>query len=110
MAQQLVATGSMAQVVEDALRAVVDPELGMNIVELGLVYLIDAEPQRVTVQMTMTSPGCPVGESIVADARAAIGMALPDAREISVDLVWEPPWSPEMMDEVARGFFGWSQP
>ncbi len=110
MGQQLVATGSIAQVVQDALQTVVDPELGMNVVELGLVYLIDAEPQRIRVEMTMTSPGCPVGESIVADARAAIGMAVPQADEISVELVWDPPWNPEMMSEGARGFFGWSEP
>ena len=110
MGPQLVATGSLAHVVQDALRAVVDPELGMNVVELGLVYLVEAEPQRVRVEMTMTSPGCPMGESILEDARAAIGMAVPEAEEISVELVWDPPWTPEMMSEDARGFFGWSQP
>ncbi len=109
MALQLVATGSLAQLVQDALTSVVDPELGMNVVELGLVYLIDAEPERILVQMTMTSPGCPVGESIVEDARAAIRGALPQAREIGVELVWDPPWTPEMMSEGARGFFGWSK-
>ena len=110
MAQQLVTNGPLAQDVQDALQAVVDPELGMNVVELGLVYRIDADPQRIQVQMTMTSPGCPVGESIVADAVAAIRAALPEAGEVGVELVWDPPWTPEMMSEGARGFFGWSQP
>ncbi len=107
MSNTIETSGPLAQTVCDALRDVVDPELGMNVVDLGLVYRVQADPSRIAVEMTMTSPGCPMGESIVEDARAAIGMALPEVPELSIELVWDPPWTPERMDEQARGFFGW---
>lgn len=91
----------------DALRQVDDPEVGMNVVELGLVYGVELEPHRVAVRMTMTSAACPMGEDIVEDARHALRRAFPDLDEIDVELVWDPPWSPALMSEEARGFFGW---
>ena len=94
--------------VREALRGVEDPEAGMNIVDLGLVYAIDAQPGRVQVQMTMTSPACPVGPYLVDEAAAAIRAAAPEATEVQVDLVWEPPWTPELMSPEARGRFGWA--
>jgi len=101
------ASGPLAQPVCDALRGVVDPELGMNVVDLGLVYRVRADEAAVEGAMTMTSPGCPMGESIVEDARAAIAEAVPGVHRIDVALVWDPPWTPDRMDEQARGFFGW---
>lgn len=107
MSQSIDACGPLAQTVCDALRQVVDPELGMNVVDLGLVYRVEADEARVLVEMTMTSPGCPMGESILEDARAMIREAVPGAQRIDVELVWDPPWTPERMDEQARTFFGW---
>jgi len=94
--------------VREALRSVEDPEAGMNIVDLGLVYAIVAEPGRVRVEMTMTSPACPVGPYLVDEAAAAIRTLAAQGTEISVDLVWEPPWTPERMSADARSRFGWS--
>jgi metal-sulfur cluster biosynthetic enzyme len=94
--------------VREALRSVEDPEAGMNIVDLGLVYAIVAEPGRVRVEMTMTSPACPVGPYLVDEAAAAIRTLAGEGTEISVDLVWEPAWTPERMSADARSRFGWS--
>ena len=94
--------------VREALRSVEDPEAGMNIVDLGLVYAIVAEPGRVRVEMTMTSPACPVGPYLVDEAAAAIRMLAAEGTEVRVDLVWEPPWTPERMSPQARSRFGWS--
>lgn len=93
--------------IRDILRQVVDPELGVNIVDLGLVYRIDLEPGRVLVEMTMTSQACPMGEMIVDDARAALAAALPPEVEAEVRLVWEPPWDPSMMNKRTKLHFGW---
>ncbi len=91
------------------LRQVIDPEVGINIVDLGLIYRIDVEPQKVLIVMTMTSPACPMGEMIMDDIDAAIDAALPRDIHVAVDLVWDPPWSPEMMNAEARQHFGWKK-
>jgi metal-sulfur cluster biosynthetic enzyme len=93
--------------VRDALRQVVDPEAGMNIVDLGLVYDVASGDDGVVVQMTMTSAACPMTEMIVDEAVAALEQALPRGTAVQVTLVWDPPWTPERMSEVARGHFGW---
>jgi metal-sulfur cluster biosynthetic enzyme len=95
------------QEVREALRSVEDPEAGMNIVDLGLVYGIVALPGSVQVEMTMTSPACPVGAYLVDEAVAAIRALAPEGTEVRVDLVWEPPWTPERMSPQARSRFGW---
>jgi len=91
----------------DALRRVDDPEVGMNIVDLGLVYNIDIAPGRVHVDLTMTTPACPMGDLITANALRALGAALPPDTAVDVALVWDPPWTPDMMSESARQTFGW---
>lgn len=93
--------------IRDILRQVFDPEVGMNIVDLGLVYLIEAAPDRVRVEITMTSPACPMGEMIIDEAHAALVDELPDTCRAEVSLVWEPPWDPSMMNEDSRNHFGW---
>jgi metal-sulfur cluster biosynthetic enzyme len=95
------------EAVREALRSVIDPEAGMNIVDLGLVYRIEAAAQRVRVAMTMTTPSCPVGPMLVDQARSAIRAALPETVDVAVDLVWEPPWNAAMMSERAKKHFGW---
>lgn len=91
-----------------ALASVEDPEAGMSIVDLGLVYSIAAEGGRVRVAMTMTSPACPVAPYLVDEATAAIRAVTPEGTDVAVELVWEPPWTPELMSEAAKGRFGWS--
>ena len=93
--------------VYDALRQVDDPEAGMNIVELGLVYRVQTSAGRIDVDMTMTTPACPVAELLVDQARAAIAAIAPEDTDVLVELVWEPIWNPSMMSGIAREHFGW---
>ncbi|MBI5720557.1 MAG: metal-sulfur cluster assembly factor [Burkholderiales bacterium] len=101
----------------DALRTVVDPEVGMNIVDLGLVYGVEigaagAGPGSITavvkVSMTMTSAACPMADLIVDQVHEALAAALPRACAVEVEMVWEPPWTPERMSGLAREQFGWA--
>ena len=96
------------EAVRDLLRQVVDPEVGINIVELGLVYRIDVTPERLLIEMTMTSPACPMGEMIMDDAYEAISESLPATCLPEIVLVWAPPWDPSMMSERSKQTLGWS--
>ncbi len=96
------------EVVRALLRQVVDPEVGINIVDLGLVYRIETSPEGVLIEMTMTSPACPMGEMIMDDAYAALATGLPATCVPEIVLVWEPPWNPSMMNERSRQNLGWS--
>lgn len=89
------------QTILDALRQVIDPEIGCNIVDLGLVYDVAITNAKVTVQMTLTTPGCPMGESIAQGARWAL-LNIEDVADATVEIVWEPPWNPSMMSENGR--------
>jgi len=93
--------------VRDALRQVLDPEAGMNIVDLGLVYGIEVSDASVHIDLTMTSAACPMAEMIVDDVVAAVVAAVPGA-EVDVALVWDPPWTPDRMSDFAREHFGWA--
>ncbi len=93
--------------VREALRQVEDPEAGMNIVDLGLVYLIEVAPEAVHVDMTMTTAACPMTDMIVDQARDAIAALVPAGTTVDVRLVWDPPWTPDKMSGVAREHFGW---
>lgn len=90
-----------------ALRTVQDPELGMNIVDLGLVYAVEATLDRVSADITLTTPTCPLAETVAEDARAALRRAAPEVPEHQVRLVWDPPWKPSMMSDDARRQLGW---
>ena len=92
--------------VRKALRGVKDPELNLNIVDIGLVYDITvSEAGDVHVNMTLTSPGCPSGPEIVGDVKRAIE-DLEGVNSVSVEIVWEPYWTPERMDPRIRAFLG----
>lgn len=93
--------------VKAALRHVKDPELGLNIIDLGLVYEIDVDQETgdVHVQMTLTSPGCPAGPEILSDAQAA-AEALEGVGKVDIELVWTPYWTPEKIDPKLRAFLG----
>jgi metal-sulfur cluster biosynthetic enzyme len=89
----------------DALRTVKDPELNVNIVDLGLVYGIQAKEDEVDVEMTLTSPACPAGPEILRNAVAAIE-TLEGISKANVKLVMSPPWSPDRMTDAARDELG----
>ena len=93
----------------EALRDVLDPELGINVVDLGLVYDVEAHDGDVSVRMTMTTPACPLGESLSAEAEAAIRRKVPGVRSVKVDLVWDPAWNPSMMSGAAKERLGLAQ-
>ena len=93
--------------VREALRQVEDPEAGMNIVDLGLVYLIEVAPGAVHVDMTMTTAACPMTDMIVDQAREVVVALVPEGTTVDVRLVWDPPWTPDKMSGVAREHFGW---
>lgn len=91
----------------ERLRRVIDPEAGLNIVDLGLVYRIDVTPARVQIEMTMTSPACPLGEMITDEVKEVLAGALPAGCAAEVALVWEPPWEQSMMSAAGKKHFGW---
>lgn len=92
--------------IRKALRAVKDPELNLNIVDLGLVYDIEVnETGDVAVKMTLTSPGCPAGPEIVGDVNRTI-RELDGINSVDVEIVWEPYWTPERIDPRVRAFLG----
>ena len=94
------------EAVRKAIRAVKDPELNLNIVDIGLIYHVDvAEEGDVRVEMTLTSPGCPSGAEIIDQVKQVVG-DMEGVRSVSVDLVWEPYWTPEKMDPRVRAFLG----
>jgi metal-sulfur cluster biosynthetic enzyme len=92
----------------DALRAVVDPEIGIDVVDLGLVYGAEERDGHVHVVMAMTTPACPLGESIAEEANAAIRRGVSAVTSVAIDVVSEPPWRPSMMSTAARRRLGWT--
>ncbi|WP_341678094.1 metal-sulfur cluster assembly factor [Niveibacterium sp. SC-1] len=96
-----------AEALRAALAQVVDPEVGLDIVSLGLVYRLECVPDRVELDLTLTSPACPMGEMIAEDAEAALRACLPASTELVLNLVWEPPWTPELVSPAARAALGW---
>jgi metal-sulfur cluster biosynthetic enzyme len=89
-----------------ALRDVVDPEVGINVVDLGLVYGVEVEDSEVRVRMTMTSPACPLGAHLAEEAAGRIRARVPGVGSVRVELVWDPPWHPGRMSEGARRALG----
>ena len=99
-------TGTITQDdVLDVLREVYDPEIPVNIVDLGLVYEIAIQPQRVDVKMTLTALGCPMAGEVMADVRDHL-LEIEGIAEAGVELVYDPPWTPDRMTEEARWELG----
>jgi len=92
-------------VVKAALRRVKDPELNLNIVDLGLVYGVTVDGGTVTIAVTLTSPGCPSGPEILTTAEEQV-RALPGVDDVVVNLVWEPMWSPDRMEPRIKAYLG----
>ena len=85
----------------------IDPEVGMNIVDLGLIYDIRIAAEGIEVDLTMTTPACPMSSMIADQVHEVIGTAVPAGTDITVNLVWEPAWNASMMSDHAREHFGW---
>ncbi len=100
--------GDLEEQTIDALRTVYDPEIPVNIYELGLVYGVDVDPSgAVVIRLTLTSPGCPVAGSLPYEVESKV-KAIPGVTSCRVDVVWDPPWNPSLMSEAAKlqlGFF-----
>lgn len=95
-----------SELAKKSLRAVKDPELGLNIIDIGLVYDVTVSDEGLAhVTMTLTSPGCPAGAEIMEDVRATLA-DLEGITSVEVELVWEPYWTPERMDPRVRAFLG----
>lgn len=90
-----------------ALERVVDPELALTIVDAGLVRGVTMAGDDLHVQLTMTSAACPVTDLIVDDVRGELARVLPGSLAVHVELLWEPPWTPDRMSERARRVMGW---
>lgn len=93
------------KVIFDALRQVIDPEIGCNIVDLGLVYSVAFDAGKVRVTMTLTTPGCPMHESISWGVKNAL-LNIQGVTDVEVNIVWDPPWSPALMTEAGRAATG----
>ncbi len=88
-----------------ALREVIDPEIGCNIVDLGLIYNVQITGAKLLVTMTLTTPGCPMSESIAQGVQMAL-LNLEGVEEAEVEVVWDPPWHPDMMTDYGRSRVG----
>ena len=88
-----------------ALRRVKDPEIGLNIVDLGLVYDVAVDGADVNVDMSLTSPGCPAGPQILHEAEEQL-RGLPGVGAVNVNLIWSPPWTPERIEPRVRAYLG----
>lgn len=93
--------------VRHALQQVIDPELGVNVVDLGLIYGIAIEGATVTVTMTLTTPGCPLHESLAHAVEEVVRLFIPGVEAVRVQLVWEPPWTPDRISPAGRAELGW---
>jgi len=90
----------------NALRQVNDPELGINLVDMGLIYGVEITEGKVQIDMTLTTPGCPMHSFIARQAWHAVS-SLPEVEETAVRIVWEPRWTPERLSPAARAQLGW---
>lgn len=89
----------------EALKHIYDPEVGINIVDMGLIYSLDIEENKVDVTMTLTSPACPVGPQILEQVDSSL-RTFEGVEEVDIKVVWSPPWSPDMLSEEAKDQLG----
>ena len=87
----------------EVLKQVPDPEVNVNIVDLGLIYLVDKDDEKktITIDMTLSTPGCPVGDTIIQHVQNILEVTYP-GYEVKVNLVWEPQWTPELITEEGK--------
>lgn len=91
----------------ETLRDVIDPEVGLNIVDLGLVYGVEVVGAALQVQLTMTTPACPLGEQIQREAEARL-QTVAGVEDVTVELVWEPAWTPDRISPLGKQLLGWA--
>ncbi len=93
--------------IRQALTRVVDPEVAMSIVDVGLIYGVDVSDDKVHVKVTMTSAACPVTDVILDDMERELDKVAPPEMVVQLELVWDPPWTMDRMSDRARRFMGW---
>lgn len=89
----------------NAVKEIIDPEVGINIVDMGLIYGVDIEAETVNITMTLTSPGCPAGGQLI-NGTQHVTQQLEGVEEVNINVVWTPRWTPEMMTEEAKDELG----
>ena len=89
----------------EAVKEIIDPEVGINIVDMGLIYGVDIEDETVNITMTLTSPGCPAGGQLI-NGTQHVTQQLEGVEEVNINVVWTPRWTPEMMTEEAKDELG----
>jgi metal-sulfur cluster biosynthetic enzyme len=92
--------------IDEVLKKCYDPEIPVNVLDLGLIYDVNWDEDRVNVKMTLTAPGCGMGPMIAEDVRTKL-LGLPGVKEAKVEMVFDPPWTPEKMSEDAKKSLGW---
>jgi len=95
------------RLITENLKQIYDPEIPMNIVDLGLIYGFEWTEDAVKLKMTLTAPGCPVAGILAEEVKAAIEK-VPNIKSATIDMIWDPPWSPERMSEFAKRQFGYA--
>jgi metal-sulfur cluster biosynthetic enzyme len=95
----------MEEKIREELKKVIDPELGINIVDLGLVYDVRFEGGETEIDLTLTSPGCPLAGVIDSEIKKVLE-GVPEIKNLTVELVWDPPWTKEMISEEVRAELG----
>ena len=95
------------RLITENLKQIYDPEIPMNIVDLGLIYGFEWEGDKVTLKMTLTAPGCPVAGILAEEVKLAMEK-VPEVAEAKVEMTWDPPWTPERMSEFAKRQFGYA--
>lgn len=86
-----------AKLIREKLKAVIDPEVGLNIVDMGLVYKVDFDAGLARIEMTLTTPGCPMQDYMTNEVNRVMA-ELAEVKDVQLDVVWEPPWSPDMIN------------
>ncbi len=94
------------ELVYEALKEVIDPELGLNVVDLGLIYEVEIDAGRIAITMTLTTPGCPLHATFSEQIEGVLRERIPGLEEVSVQLVWNPPWSPGLISEEGLEWLG----
>lgn len=103
----MAATAISQERVIEALRGVIDPELGVNVVDLGLIYGVATTETGVCVDMTLTTSGCPLHDSIRDAVETAVQLMVPGVDSVCVNLVWDPPWCTDRISEAGLRELGW---
>jgi len=94
--------------INSCLESVIDPELGINVVDLGLIYDVRIEPGKISIDMTLTTPGCPLAAMIASQVEESLRQAF-EGTEIDVNLVWDPPWTPDRLSDEAKRQLGYDR-